>query len=1010
MKLHFESDLDFQRDAIDAVADLFEGQSTGDSPFSVRLADENALPGFAVAGGTANELRLNESALESNAWKVQKRNGLLCSDPATVRSRQFSIEMETGTGKTYVYLRTVFELNKRYGWTKFIVVVPSIAIREGVSSSIRSMTDHFRSLYNNVPFDHFVYDSGKLDRVRDFALSNTVKIMVVTIDAMNKDSNLFNRYNDKMLGVPREFVRQCRPIVVLDEPQSIDNTETARQTLSALDPLFTLRYSATHRKGQEYCMLYRLDSVDAYRKKLVKELFVASVSSHGNYNRPYVALKGVSATRSKLTATIEIDCKQARGWKRKAVKVDASGGTKSDLEQLSGGADKYVGYVVTAIDATPGSESVTFRNQTTPLPLNHAWGEGGGAGMDESLVRKQIGTTIREHLDKSLNLRPKGIKVLSLFFLDQVRDYRAEDDGPHAATGRVATIFEEEYARLLKEPKYDTLFKEIDRDRAPREVHDGYFSIDKHGKSVNTDEGNQTGRENAERGYDLIMKDKEKLLSFDSKVEFIFSHSALKEGWDNPNVFQICALGHIASGMRRRQMIGRGLRICVNQQGERVRDPGLNALTVFADEDFSSFAAGLQAEIEKDTGVRFGWLSDQSFAELPVDAADGKTERFGEARSAALFEFLAAANLLDAPDGNGWRKMKEELREAAVKGVLALPDDLQPFKAPIVGYLQKLTAKINVHKTDDRVAVKLVKERFLSPDFKELWEQIRRRTTYRVDYDAEKLKNECTEAVKRMPAVEAPQYKFEKRAVEIHEGGITDNLVQTVNEGTDGEGIVMPDVVARLQNETKLTRATLVAILRDSGRLGDFKRNPETFIQLVVDVIRAKMEKFIVDGVKYVCLGEASAWAQELFEEKEISALLTNVVDTPNHGLYDKAVIDSPVVEREFAQGLEAAANVKLFVKLPDWFKIPTPLGGYNPDWAVLVEEAGRKRLYFVVETKGTQLLDELSDSEKAKIKCGMAHFAAVIRDAGSKVVPLLNPPVHKIDDFQTRVSTAAKA
>lgn len=1004
MELKFESDLDFQLAAIRAVADVFKGQDErGASPFSVVAASPATDGGAALPGleavGMANALALPEEAILKNVREVQSRNGIVCSDAATVAGRQFSVEMETGTGKTYVYLRTAFELNRLYGWCKFIVVVPSIAIREGVLASVRSMGGHFRALYGNVPFGCFAYDSGDLARVRAFAASNTLEIMVLGIDAINKtEKNVFWRADDRMMGTPGDFVRACRPILILDEPQSIDNTEKAKAALAGLDPLFTLRYSATHRAA--HCMLYRLDAVEAFRRRLVKELVVSSLASEGDFNHPYVELRGVSALRGKLTAKLRIDCRTARGgWARKDVTADTV--RKADLETLSGGTEKYAGWVVEEIDATPGREGVRFRGRDVPIRPGEALGAGGGTTMDEALVRRQIAATIREHREKVAMLAPKGIKVLTLFFVGSVRDYRAEEDEGSAASGPVARIFEEEWARAAGCPPGDA-----------KAVHDGYFSIDKRGRTVETDEGNATGRENAKRGYELIMRDKTALLSPENPVQFIFSHSALREGWDNPNVFQICALGHIASAMRRRQMIGRGLRICVNADGERVREDAANVLTVFADEPFDDFASRLQTEMEEEEGVRFGVLSAASFADMAVDDGAGGTEPFGAERSAALFGQFVAGGWLGAADAEGRRPMTDEFKRAIDCATLPLPEDMEKHRVPVLALLRRLSANIRPKKKGDEVKVRLRKERFLSEDFKALWEQIRQKTTYRVEFDAAALKRECTEAVRQMPAVEAPRWILTRTRATIDEGGVSargggPDAVR--NLGSDAAPIPLPDIVSRLQHETKLTRATIVDILVGAERLGDFRKNPETFASLASETIRSTMERFIVDGVKYLRLGQRDVWAQELFEQAEITAFLENTVETPRRGLYDRTLVDSDSVEGVFARQLDAADNVKLFAKLPRWFKIPTPLGSYNPDWAVLVEDGGGRKLYFVVETKGTQDTGALRTAEQGKIKCGKAHFHA-LRESGSRVLPLLDPPIQTIAQFQSEIVKAGGA
>lgn len=902
-ELKFDSSLGYQKDAVASVVGIFRGQESCGGVFTLaKTAEEDFLR--TVVTGTSNVLRLAPEKIVANVREIQGRNGLVESSDADVAAMNFSVQMETGTGKTYVYLRTIFELNREYSFTKFIIVVPSIAIKEGVASSIRLMTGHFRAQYNNAPFDWFVYDSAKLEAVRSFAVSNGIQIMIINIDAFRKvvgdgGGNVFHRYIDKMLGRPVDFVAKCRPVVIIDEPQSVDNTPKAKEALRLLNPLCQLRYSATHRKGQKYCLMYRLDSVDAYNQKLVKQIEVAGIDLETGYNSAHVRLDSVSNAGGRLLATVEIDVKKCGAVSRKKVKVK----TGDDLKAKSGGRSLYEGYYVDEIVCEPGNEYVAFSNDKV-VRLGQTVG-----GDDVDMVKRlQIRKTIEEHFEKKLALNAKGVKVLSLFFIDRVENYRV-----CRGRGKYAVWFEEEFAAAAARPKFASLFTGKDVAALAAAVHDGYFSIDRKGASVDTTEGSKTGREDAERGYSLIMKNKTLLLSFESPVEFIFSHSALKEGWDNPNVFQICTLNEISSDMRRRQMIGRGLRLCVNQDGERVHGFEANTLTVMANESFASFAENLQKEIEEDGDFTFG-------------------------------------------------------RSVPIKN------------------------RVN------RVPVRLKKGMLLKPEFKELWDRIKYKTTYRVDFDSAELIDRCVNDMREESnlRVDAPKYVYAKSEIAMDGAGVrTEN--ETVHApvtitGADGGFVetALPDIVGYLQNETNLTRRTIVEILVRSGRLGDFRKNPQMFLEGTVRIVRRVMAALLVDGIKYVRLGETDIWAQALFENEELSGYfdaadkeMSNLVETPGKGLYDYAIYDSEV-ERDFALDLERCPEVKLFAKLPDWFRIPTPLGTYNPDWAVVVEREGEKKLYFVVETKGTNLLSEVPEEQREKIRCGQAHFAAISADAGS--------------------------
>lgn len=624
MKLHFEPNLDYQLQAIEAVCDLFRGQEVCRTEFTVThsAVGGTILPGLESDLGIGNRLTLLDDELIKNLNGIQLSNGLPPS--ASLASGDFTVEMETGTGKTYVYLRSIFEMNKRYGFTKFVIVVPSVAIKEGVYKSLQITEDHFKGLYAGVPFEYFLYDSTKLGQVRNFATSSNIQIMVVTVGAINKkDVNNLYKDSEKTGGEkPIDLIKATRPVVIVDEPQSVDGglSGAGKTALDAMNPLCTLRYSATH--VDKHHMVYRLDAVDAYERKLVKQIEVASATVDGAHNRPYVRLLSVSNKRGVITARVELDVNTATGVNRQEVTVQDG----DDLEQCAMRAI-YADFRIGEINTAKGKEFMELR-----YPGGEAYlrpGEAHGDVDTMAVQREMIRRTIKEHLDKEKRLRPQGVKVLSLFFIDAVNKYRQYDAEGNPVKGDYARIFEEEYRRLAKHPDYHTLFKEVDLSRAAEEVHNGYFSIDKKGGWTDTEENNQANRDNAERAYNLIMKEKEKLLGFETPLKFIFSHSALKEGWDNPNVFQICTLRDIQTERERRQTIGRGLRLCVNQHGERVRGFDVNTLTVIATENYEQFAENLQKEIEADTGIRFGIVEQHQFAAIAVTGADGKVAPLG---------------------------------------------------------------------------------------------------------------------------------------------------------------------------------------------------------------------------------------------------------------------------------------------------------------------------------------------------------------------------------------------
>lgn len=974
-ELKFDASLGFQQEAISAVTDIFAGQKVCRSNFTVRQLD-NDLEFRENSLGYANRLELVDEELADNVHAIQLRNGLEPSPESMIKSRNFSIWMETGTGKTYVYLRTIFELNKLYGFTKFIIVVPSIAIKEGVNSSLNLMGAHFKSQYNNVPYDYFVYDSGKLNQVRNFAVSSDIQIMIINIDAFRKSAadpgkenkaNIIHRYHDKMLGKPIDFIASCNPVVIIDEPQSVDSTDKAKEALALLNPMCTLRYSATHRKKDRFCMMYKLDSIDAYEQKLVKQVEVAGIQVENSHNKAYIRLVSVSNKNGAVTAKIEMDVSSKGQVARKTVSVKAG----DNLFTKSGKRSIYDGYQIDDISCREGDEYILFINQDEPLRLNRVL----GGVEDDTVKRLQIRKTIEEHLNKEVRLRPRGIKVLSLFFIDRVANYRTYDADGNPGKGKFAQWFEEEYRKLIAKPAYETLFHDADTESLPEQVHDGYFSIDKKGVSVNTAESTQADKDNAERGYQLIMKNKTLLLSFDSPVKFIFSHSALKEGWDNPNVFQICALNEVSSDMRRRQMIGRGLRICVNQDGERVPGFETNTLTVMANESFRDFAENLQHEIETEENIRFGLVEEHSFANISVINGDGEPEYLGLEKSKAVYQYLKDQHYI-----SGTGIVQASLREALQGDRMEYPAELAQHSRLLTAVLKKIAGRLNIRNKEEARTVKLNKERFLSPEFKDLWDRVKYKTTFRVDFDPEALVQACAAALadESRLVVTYPKYIYGRGKVDVTKAGVFVKDETGRSEPFTFRDFEYPDVISYLQNETNLTRRSIVRILMKSGRIDDFRKNPQMFIDGAIAIIKSVMSKFIVDGIKYYKLGNDEIWAQELFESEEISGYLnSNMVATPNRGIYEHTVYDSDV-EREFAEKLDACEDVKVFAKLPDWFKIPTPLGSYNPDWAILVEKDGENRLYFVVETKGTDLFGELPPPQQAKIKCGEAHFSAL--------------------------------
>lgn len=979
MKLHFEPNLDYQLQAIEAVCDLFRGQEVCRTEFTVtmKLPDQQLTLEVADTDlGLGNRLTLVDEQLLDNLRSVQLRNGLAPSN--TLASGDFTVEMETGTGKTYVYLRTIFELNKRYGFTKFVIVVPSVAIKEGVYKSLQITEEHFKSMYAGVPVDFFLYDSSKLGQVRNFATSATIQIMVVTVGAINKkEVNNLYKDSEKTGGEkPIDLIRATRPIVIVDEPQSVDGglSGAGKAALDAMNPLCTLRYSATH--ANKHHMVYRLDAVDAYERKLVKQIEVAAATIEDAFNKPYVRLMEVS-NKKGISAKVALHVQTATGAKPQVLTVNDG----DDLEQLAKRA-VYADFRVGEINTAEGEEFMELRypGGEVYLALGQAHGEVDALAVQREMIRR----TIKEHLEKEKLLRPKGIKVLSLFFIESVARYRQYDKDGNPVKGDYARIFEEEYRRAAKLPAFQSLFGEVDMAQEAAAVHDGYFSIDKKGRWADPEldkEGglkNETSRADAERGYNLIMREKEKLLTFSTPLKFIFSHSALKEGWDNPNVFQICALREISSERERRQTLGRGLRLCVNQDGQRVYGHDVNRLTVIATESYQEFADQLQKEIEADTGIRFGIVEQHQFATIAITTPDGKVAPLGVDQSKALWDHLRASGHIDAKG-----KVQDSLKVALKDGMLALPEAFEPYRGQVAELLRKVTGRVEVKNRDDRETVPLRKGAdgkavTLSEDFKALWDRIKHKTTYRVQFDNDKLIRDCTAALTRDLHIARARLQWRKAEIGIGKAGVEAREKEGAYTVTLNEAdIELPDMLTDLQDRTQLTRRTLVKILTECERLDDFKRNPQQFIEQAAEIINRCKRMALVDGIRYQRLGDDAVWAQELFETEELTGYLTNMLRDTKRSIYEHVVYDS-ATERDFADALEKDDDVVLYAKLPGWFKVPTPLGSYNPDWAVLVNKDGTRRLYFVVETKSSLFTDELRHKESAKIECGKAHFEAL--------------------------------
>ena len=1003
MTIKFESNLEYQEEAVNSICDIFEGEETFKSNFSIAPTKEEAGKLFQSSTiGIGNSIKIIEEDILTNIQRIQLRNGVPQSTAQSFKKdgMNFSIEMETGTGKTYVYLKTIFELHRRYNFTKFVIVVPSIAIKEGTKKSLQMTKEHFKGLFENVVYDYFVYDSANLDQVRSYATADTIQIMVINIDAFRKSfvnddennkSNIIHRYHDKLGYKPIELIQETKPIVIIDEPQKVDNTDKAKEAIAALNPLCCLRYSATHLNP--YNMMYKLDSIDAYEMKLVKQIEVATATIEGFQNEAFIDLVKVDNS-SGIKAQVEVDVQTRGKVNRKKVWVSKG----KDLFDITK-RDQYEGFIVEDIWYDDAGWCMSFTSndkvvkQGTPI----------GSINDDLKKREQIRMTIEAHLDKELVLNPQKIKVLSLFFIDRVANYRLYDVEGNRLKGKYAKIFEEEYTKLIRKLKYHTLFEDLrDRDVDVNQIHDGYFSVDKKSKASNkkdkfefyVDTSGSTAKD--DDTFNLIMNKKEELLSFKSPLRFIFSHSALSEGWDNPNVFQICTLNETTKELKKRQEIGRGLRLCVNQEGERVKGFDVNTLTVMANESYEEFANSLQKEIEEDTGITFGLLYKHSFARIVVDATQDKPVYLDEDKSNLLYNYFVEKGYVKEKVVNNKTKeiaaqVEDKLKIDLKENRVVIPEEFDYIKVPIVKVLKRISGNfMNIKNRDEARKVTFRKEFFIqNDDFKNLWERIKYKTTYSVKIDSNKLIEQCASKINTEVTVGKGKFITRKIKLAITEGGVqhSDETLRESVRVMDDIVSEVPDIVTYLQNETGLTRQSITSILLKSERLDAFKKNPQAFIESVIDIIRNEMRLMLVDGIKYKRIDD-ELWCQELFENNELKGYLTSNLLKSEKSPYDYVIYDS-VVERDMASRFETSDNVKVFTKLPSWFKIDTPLGTYNPDWALVWDDGNEQKLYFVVETKGGLFDDAIKPTEKAKIACGKKHFEAI--DSGVVFEPATN-------------------
>ncbi len=1024
MKLKFTKQ-DFQMAAVSAAADLFKGQEKTNGTFSV--IKENQVSLHETDLGIRNHISISREKLLENLHEVQKRNNLPLTDD--IDDMQFSIEMETGAGKTYVFARTIFELNKLYGFTKFIIVVPSISVREGDYKFLQISEEHFGLEYNRAPVRYFIYNSQRLSDVRQFATSGNIEIMIINIDAFKKAENIINQAQDRLNGESAmEFIRGTRPVLIIDEPQSVDHTEKAKDALAALNPLCTFRYSATFRDTTN--LIYRLTPVDAFEMGIVKQISVISAQAGADASEAYIRLLSVDNSNG-FKAKVEIDkLNKAGKAERKSVTVKPN----DDLFVLSGNREIYNGYVVAGIDCTKGFESIEFDNAEI-VKLGQAIG-----GVDDLLIkREQIRRTIETHLQKELMYYEKGIKVLSLFFIDKVANYRGEENGK----GIYAGIFEELYDELINQPRFKSL-----KGKFPfpvDKVHGGYFSQDKKGRLKNT-----RGDTNDDADtYNAIMRDKEWLLSFECPLRFIFSHSALREGWDNPNVFQVCTLIDQKSMFTCRQKIGRGMRLCVNKNGDRITDRDVNILHVVGNESVGEFADRLQKEYEEDTGIKFGVINislfngitytetiseekviDHNHAEKVISfyrekgllddngviAADADKKLTDERVPEEIKEVMpvmenmakmsepitalagksfvrekteeksityeTAKSLVEHLEEKGYitktGKIKDTMKEALKNNTLDLPKRFEAAKEKLTEAIRKADKKVIIRDASKDVVVKLKKDVIISPEFLELWDKLKYKTTYRIKIDENEFKRLCIDSINNMPKIPKAHIVSAAADISVNRQGIGYNERSVKTTVLDYDTVFLPNIIDSVCEACVINRRTCRDIILGCERCGEFYNNPNLFIENVIDCINDVSYKLSIAGIKYHKLAGEEYYIQEIFDSGELLANLDKNAVAVERSVYNYVTYDSETVERPMAVALDNDPEVKMFFKIPSKFKIRTPLGMYNPDWAVMLEKNGEQKLYFVLETKGSTINLDLRDREKLKIHCGQEHFKAL--------------------------------
>lgn len=1035
MKLRFKHQK-FQEDAVKATCDIFTGQTNNTQRFLIDPGSDDSMLALLENNGFGNsEIILDEAKLIKNLREIQCQQGLKPNSPKLERLNHkpvFTIEMETGTGKTYTYIKTMYELNARYGWCKFIVVVPSIAIREGVYKTFQTTADHFAEEYGKrVRF--FVYNSSRLNELEQFASDSNINVMIINTQAFNSRGADSKRIRMKLDSFrsrrPIDVIASTKPIIIIDEPQSVlgtdKNSNVTRESIADFNPLFFLNYSATHR--EDFNKVYRLDAVDAYQQQLVKKITVKGITIRGGTaTGGYLYLQKINTYPNRkptVTVVFEFDAKSNTGIRRKTKTLERG----DDIYDHSGEIEAYHdGYKIVEINARDDNGYVDFKNG-----IRIHEGEIIGETNENDIRRIQIRETIMTHLETERKLFRKGIKVLSLFFIDEVAKYKYYDDGIEKK-GSYAEIFEEEFARAIDiylEQRLpfgeDKEFRDYLEKFAPSEIHAGYFSVDKKGHAVNSEIKRGESESNDISAYDLIMKNKERLLSFEEPVRFIFSHSALREGWDNPNVFQICTLRESKAEIKKRQEIGRGLRLCVDKDGNRMDAETLganlvhdtNTLTVIANESYEEFASGLQSEFDEIIAKRPKGVTATLFnGQTVIDQSGTKELLINDGVASDIYKELSVAGLIgdDRQLTAAYHDLSAEQKIEYIRN--ALDDDLKIYAEGVQKILSTVynpkqgTLIANARKSE---SLHINHEKYASKAFRELWEKINSKTYYTVEFDENELIDRCAQELDknlRVTKTEAVITSGHMESSGRDEVKMTRDSVSTPTEISEiSTNQVQYDLISELsksQNDggTSLSRSAIAKILSriHPETFAKFKDNPEEFIHNTKELINGVKASVVVEHITYDKLNEK--WdGGEIFINNNISGTYgQNLIDTPKHHLYDKLRYDSEI-EEKFARELEDQEAVEVFVKLPKRFYIETPMGHYNPDWAIAFhDDAGVKHIYFVAETKGVsdgRLNVGIKEIEKAKIECARKHFAKIsngdyiygVCDSYAKLLELVN-------------------